>query len=97
MQHRWALAHIVDAKHHIVFDEVKTSFMALVITSFCVRKRNDVDLKSNDVASKLANDVVSCGHKHKNKRTTEVVLLFLAPPVGLEPTTCGLTVRRSTD
>ena len=22
---------------------------------------------------------------------------FLAPPVGLEPTTCGLTVRRSTD
>ena len=28
---------IVDAKHHIVFDEVKTSFMALAITSFCVR------------------------------------------------------------
>ena len=23
--------------------------------------------------------------------------VFLAPPVGLEPTTCGLTVRRSTD
>ena len=22
---------------------------------------------------------------------------FMAPPVGLEPTTCGLTVRRSTD
>ena len=45
--------------------------------SFCVRKRNDVILRINDVASKLANDVVSCGHKHKNKRTTKVVLLFL--------------------
>ena len=32
-----ARCNIVDAKHHIVFDEVKTSF--------CVRKRNDVDLK----------------------------------------------------
>ena len=25
------------------------------------------------------------------------VAFFMAPPVGLEPTTCGLTVRRSTD
>ena len=47
-QHRWALAHIVDAKHHIVFEEVKTSFLRST-TSFCVRKRNDVDLRSNDV------------------------------------------------
>lgn len=58
-QHRWALAHIVDAKHHIVFEEVKTSFMELAITSFCVRKRNDVSLRLNDFASKLANDVMS--------------------------------------
>ena len=26
-------------------------------------RRNDVDLRSNDVACKHANDVVSCGHK----------------------------------
>ena len=48
-QHHWALAHIVDAEHHIVG----------AATSFCVRKRNDVILRINDVASKLANDVVS--------------------------------------
>ena len=37
-------------------------------TSFiCVRlRRNDVDLWSNDVACKHANDVVFCGHKWKN-------------------------------
>ena len=34
----------------------------------------------------------------KNKKDhTLCGLFFLAPPVGLEPTTCGLTVRRSTD
>ena len=29
--------------------------------------RNDVSLRLNDVASELANDVVSYGHKHKKK------------------------------
>ena len=33
----------------------------------------------------------------KNNRHVKHVDYFLAPPVGLEPTTCGLTVRRSTD
>ena len=33
----------------------------------------------------------------KNNRYPFGYLLFLAPLVGLEPTTCGLTVRRSTD
>ena len=33
----------------------------------------------------------------KKKDTLSRVFLFLAPLVGLEPTTCGLTVRRSTD
>ena len=31
------------------------------------------------------------------KSTCDCKCFFLAPPVGLEPTTCGLTVRRSTD
>ncbi len=30
---------------------------------------------------------------NKKYRTANAVLYFLAPPVGLEPTTCGLTVR----
>ncbi len=51
----------------------------------CPLKRNDVILRINDVASKLANDVVSCGHKHKNKSTSFEVLLFLVPLTGLEP------------
>ena len=34
---------------------------------------------------------------YKIKRRTEVRRFSMAPPVGLEPTTCGLTVRRSTD
>ena len=32
-----------------------------------------------------------------DKFLVEICQLILAPPVGLEPTTCGLTVRRSTD
>ena len=31
------------------------------------------------------------------KKGTTPKCSSLAPPVGLEPTTCGLTVRRSTD
>ena len=31
------------------------------------------------------------------KTVTFVTVFFMAPLVGLEPTTCGLTVRRSTD
>ena len=45
----------------------------------CPLKRNDVSLQLNDVASKLANDVVSIGHKHKKQSTSEEVLCFLAP------------------
>ena len=39
----------------------------------------------NDVASKLANDVVSCGHKHKKKDTIFIVSFFLVRVTGLEP------------
>ena len=35
--------------------------------------------------------------EHKKEATPNGVASYLAPPVGLEPTTCGLTVRRSTD
>ena len=38
---------------NIVFANGKTSLM-LSITSFCVRKRNDVDLRSNDVCNCVA-------------------------------------------
>jgi len=34
---------------------------------------------------------VTCNKKH---RVADATLCFLAPPVGLEPTTCGLTVIR---
>ena len=33
----------------------------------------------------------------KIKTDQQKLICFMAPPVGLEPTTCGLTVRRSTD
>ena len=35
--------------------------------------------------------------KEKKNRKTDVFLLFLAPPVGLEPTTLRLTAACSTD
>ena len=37
-----------------------------------------------------------CAKKAK-RRPSKRMVFFLAPLVGLEPTTCGLTVRRSTD
>ena len=40
---------------------------------------------------------VQKGKHHLKKRLVETSRFFLAPLVGLEPTTCGLTVRRSTD
>ena len=44
-----------------------TSFVRSTTSFICVRlQRNDVDIQSNDVACKHANDVVSCGHKWKN-------------------------------
>lgn len=53
-------------------------------TLFAVRQHRFVSAsgtmltkRSNDVASKLANDVVSCGHKHKKKDTTFIVSFFL--------------------
>ena len=43
------------------------------------------------------NGFESNGSINKKDRVADATLSFLAPPVGLEPTTCGLTVRRSTD
>ena len=40
---------------------------------------------------------VRANGEHKKEATPNGVASFLAPLVGLEPTTCGLTVRRSTD
>ena len=40
--------------------------------------------RSNDVASKLTNDVVSCGHKHKKKDTIFIVSFFLEAPPRIE-------------
>ena len=50
-QHRWALAHIIDAEHHIICAKHN-----LVL---CPLKRNDVSLRLNDVDRKRSNDVVS--------------------------------------
>ena len=46
-----------------------TSFMALAITSFCVLKRNDVDLKVK-WCLRFHRKTMLCpqGHKHKNKK-----------------------------
>ena len=42
-----------------------------------------------------------CFQNNIKQKTSQVLVdlrgSFMAPPVGLEPTTCGLTVRRSTD
>ena len=35
--------------------------------------------------------------KNWKKKRPAKLISFLSPLVGLEPTTCGLTVRRSTD
>ena len=77
VQHRWASAHIVCAKHHIICAKHN-----LVL---CPPRRNDVSLRLNDVASKLANDVVSYGHKHKKKDTIFIVSFFLGPTLKMEP------------
>ena len=46
----------------------------------------------------IHNDALFMSNKEKvDKFLVEICQLILAPPVGLEPTTCGLTVRRSTD
>ena len=51
VQYRWAQAHIICAKHNTVCRKA---------TSFCVRQSGMMlTHRSNDVASKLANDVVS--------------------------------------
>ena len=43
------------------------------VTSFCVRKQNDVSLRLNDVASKLANDVVSLRTQTQKRQTVKSV------------------------
>ena len=45
----------------------------------------------------VAKSRLSSPTEQKEKPHQTVWFFFLAPPVGLEPTTCGLTVRRSTD
>ncbi len=46
-------------------------------------------------AAKPQNDVVPCGHKHKNKSKSFDLLLFLELMVGIEPTACSLRVSCS--
>ena len=48
------------------------------------------------IAVSPQNDVVSCGHKHKNKDTIFIVSLFLERITGLEPATSTLARWRST-
>ena len=56
------------------------------VTSFCVRKRNEVDSKlSNEVLALLVTLLCPCGHKHKKLRTSYEVLNFLAPIPNSEP------------
>ena len=43
----------------------------------------------------MIEEKIIIGKKKRDQQKAD--LLHLAPPVGLEPTTCGLTVRRSTD
>ena len=54
--------------------------------------------RSVGIATTVTSNPLGAIPIEKPKRTPPIrVVFFLAPPVGLEPTTCGLTVRRSTD
>ena len=89
MQHRWR-SHIVCAKHNTVCRRQPRFVSAKAERCFRSAK--------NDVASKLANDVVSLRTQtQKERHDFHRVFLFLAPPVGLEPTTLRLTAACSTD
>ena len=84
MQHRWRShivygisRNIVDAKHYNVY--------TIGVTSFCVRKRNEVDSKlSNEVLALLVTLLCPCGHKHKKQSTSGEVLYFLEATPRLE-------------
>ena len=60
-------------------------------------KRHRIEIRSRFFASSIYNDV-DVGEVEKRKgRSFDLPSSKVAPRVGLEPTTCGLTVRRSTD
>ena len=96
MQHRWRShivygisRNIVNAKHYIVY--------TIGVTSFCVRKRNEVDSKlSNEVLALLVTLLCPCGHKHKKLRTSYEVLNFLEATPGFEPGNQGFADPRLT-
>ena len=67
------------------------------VTSFCVRKRNEVDSKlSNEVLALLVTLLCPCGHKHKKIRTSYEVLNFLEVAIGFEPMNQGFADPRLT-
>ena len=61
----WAKRNIIDAKHHIIAKHIICTKCNLVhLCPPCGGMM--LNWRSNDVACKHANDVVSCGHKWKN-------------------------------
>ena len=62
------------------------------VAPYLLRNAQSVKQRSDNRRSFTANSAKKTKRNH-----TEWCGFFLAPLVGLEPTTCGLTVRRSTD
>ena len=86
-QHRWAQAHIVDAKHHIICGLPQPR-------SFVPRAAMMLTWRSNDFACSTQTKLCLSAQM---KKSIAFAMDFLAPPVGLEPTTPWLTVMCSTD
>ena len=71
-----ARCNIVDAKHHIVYGVSHNIVL-------CPLKRNDVILRINDVASKLANDVVSLRTQTQKEKASQMTCFsFWLPLLG---------------
>ena len=79
-----------------------SSFFDYTILTIFLQGQTEIpDVKMSDTASRIATQniliiLLWCFFKNIKEKAHHSVC-FMAPPVGLEPTTCGLTVRRSTD
>ena len=81
------LAEPVQKAYQRVFASME--FLKIVLT-FYPRESNNYPANSQCLPAKSTLDATFCKLHLK-------CWINMAPPVGLEPTTCGLTVRRSTD
>ena len=75
----------------------REDFYQSALTEVGDEKRHRIEIRSRFFAPSIYTDV-DVGEVEKRKgRSFDLPSSKMAPRVGLEPTTCGLTVRRSTD